>query len=279
MLTERRDGALILTLSDPPTRNSLSPQASVEALDALVHARDDDGVRFVVLRGDGAHFCGGGNLSRLLGVNERGEADEQRASIAALHGLVSALNTLPKPVIGAVEGFAAGAGAALVLACDLVVAAEDARFVFSYGRVGLSPDAGSTWQLARRVPRALALQMLWLPEPVGASQWQAWGLVNQLVPPGQTLDAALAWGTRLAAMAPNAIASAKALLDGAGSASLSAQLDAEREQFIANLFHTNGGEGIRAFLDKRAPRFASGDAADGSAAGRARPDAGPGQAS
>ena len=260
MLTERRDGVLILTLSDPPTRNSLSPQASVEALDALVHARDDATVRCVVLRGDGEHFCGGGNLPRLLGVRERGDADEQRASIAALHAVVGALHSMPKPVIAAVEGFAAGAGAALVLACDLVVAADDARFVFSYGRVGLSPDAGSTWQLARRVPRALALQMLWLPEPVASAQWQSWGLVNQLVPRGQTLDAALAWAARLSAMAPNAIASAKALLDGAGHASLSSQLDAEREQFVANLFHANGGEGIRAFLDKRAPRFGTDDA-------------------
>jgi enoyl-CoA hydratase/carnithine racemase len=260
MLTERRDGALILTLSDPPTRNSLSPEASADGLAALAQAREDDTVRCVLLRGDQDHFCGGGNLPRLLGVRS-GTPDAQHASMAALHGFVAALHALPKPVIGAVEGFAAGAGAALVLACDLVIAAEDARFVFSYGRVGLSPDAGSTWQLARRVPRAIALQMLWLPEPLGASQWQAWGRVNEVVPRGQAIERALSWAGRLARMAPNALASAKQLLDGAGAGDLPTQLDAEREHFVANLVHPNGGEGIGAFLDKRTPQF--GPAADG----------------
>ncbi|MEP7281083.1 MAG: enoyl-CoA hydratase family protein [Rubrivivax sp.] len=258
MLTEQRDGALILTLSDPPTRNSLSPQASTDGLEALARARDDDAVRCVLLRGDGDHFCGGGNLPRLLGVRS-GAPAAQHESMAALHGFVAALHALPKPVIAAVEGFAAGAGAALVLACDLVVAAEDARFVFSYGRVGLSPDAGSTWQLARRVPRAIALQMLWLPEPAVAAQWQAWGLVNEVVPHGQAFECALAWADRLARMAPNALASAKRLLDGAGAVDLSTQLDAERQHFVANLFHPNGGEGIAAFLDKRTPQFGPAD--------------------
>lgn len=254
MLSEQRDGALILTLSDPATRNSLSPQASAAGLEAVARAESDADVRCVVLRGDGAHFCGGGNLQRLLGVRERGP-DEQMASMAALHGFVEALVACPKPVIAAVEGFAAGAGCALVLACDLVVAAADAKFVLSYGRVGLSPDAGSTWQLAHRVPRALALQSIWLPEPMDARQWQAWGLVNRLVDPGQALDGALELASRLATMAPNALASAKALMNAALGAPLAEQLDRERDHFVRNLFHANGGEGLRAFLEKRAPRF------------------------
>ena len=254
MFSERRDGALVLTLSDPATRNSLSPQAYAAGLEAIAHAESDPEIRCVVLRGDGEHFCGGGNLQRLLAVRDRGP-DEQLASMAALAAFVEALHACPKPLVAAVEGFAAGAGCALVMACDLVVAAEDAKFVLSYGRIGLSPDAGSTWQLARRVPRALALQMLWLPEPMPARQWQDWGLVNEIVDHGHALPAALALAARLAAMAPNAVASAKELMRDAEGSTLPTQLDREREHFVRNLFHPNAGEGLRAFLDKRAPRF------------------------
>jgi enoyl-CoA hydratase/carnithine racemase len=254
MLSEQRDGTLVLTLSDPATRNSLSPQASAAGLEVLARAEDDPEVRCVVLRGDGEHFCGGGNLSRLLRVRE-GHPDEQVESMTQLHGFVEALHHCSKPVIAAVEGYAAGAGCALVLACDLVVAAEDAKFVLSYGRVGLSPDAGSSWQLARRVPRALALQMLWLPEPMPARQWQGWGLVNEVVDHGLALTHALALAERLSAMAPNALASAKELINEADDSPLRAQLDRERDHFVRNLFHANGGEGLRAFLDKRPPRF------------------------
>ena len=172
MLTERQGSTLVLTLSDPASRNSLSPQASAAGLEALERAGADPEVRCVVLRGDGEHFCGGGNLPRLLGVRD-GEPAVQVESMRLLHGFVEALVTLPKPVIAAVEGFAAGAGVGLVLACDLVVAAEDAKFVLSYGRVGLSPDAGATWQLARRVPRAQALRMLWQALPQRADQVKA----------------------------------------------------------------------------------------------------------
>lgn len=254
MLTERQGSTLVLTLSDPASRNSLSPQASAAGLEALERAGADPEVRCVVLRGDGEHFCGGGNLPRLLGVRD-GEPAVQVESMRLLHGFVEALVTLPKPVIAAVEGFAAGAGVGLVLACDLVVAAEDAKFVLSYGRVGLSPDAGATWQLARRVPRAQALRMLWLPSPQPVAQWQQWGLVNEVVDRGHALPRALALADELAAMAPNAVASAKQLMNDAVTAPLREQLDRERDHFVRNLFHANGGEGIRAFLDKRKPRF------------------------
>lgn len=254
MLTEQQGSTLVLTLSDPASRNSLSPQASAAGLEALERTGADPEVRCVVLRGDGEHFCGGGNLPRLLGVRD-GEPAAQVESMRLLHGFVEALVALPKPVIAAVEGFAAGAGVGLVLACDLVIAAEDAKFVLSYGRVGLSPDAGATWQLARRVPRAQALRMLWLPSPQPAAQWQQWGLVNEVVDRGHALPRALALADELAAMAPNAVGSAKQLMNDAVTAPLREQLDRERDHFVRNLFHANGGEGIRAFLDKRKPRF------------------------
>lgn len=256
--TERRAHALVLTLSDPATRNTLSPQACAAGVEALETAESDDEIRCVVLRGDGSHFCAGGDLNRLRGTRLRddgGGPAAQRGSIDQFHAFVEALRALPKPVIAAVEGFAAGGGFSLALACDLVVAADDARFVMSYGRIGLSPDGGGSWHLARRLPRAIALQMIWLPDPVGAAQMAQWGLVNRVVPAGETLAEALRLAGRLAEMAPNALASAKELVDAAAGRALRAQLDDEREHFVANLFHRNGLEGLQAFLEKRTPRF------------------------
>lgn len=254
LLTQRHGATLVLTLSDPATRNTLSPQASAAGVEALNVAESSEEIRCVVLRGDGAHFCSGGNLQRLAHTRTIGP-DEQRQSIERFHGLIEALRTFPKPVIAAVEGYAAGGGFSLALACDLIVAAEDAKFVMSYAKVGLSPDGGGSWHLAQALPRALALQLVWLAEPLPAQQLQAHGLVNQVVPSGQALEAALQLAERLAAMSPDAIASAKELISLAPQRRLREHLDAEREHFVANLFSANGAEGLQAFFDKRPPKF------------------------
>lgn len=254
LITERSGPTLILTLRDPATRNTLSPQVYAAGVEALNTADADASVRAVIIRGDGAHFCAGGDLNRLAGVRERGP-EEQARSIDGFHAWVLAIRDFPKPVVAAVEGHAAGGGCSLALACDLIVAAEGARFTMSYGRAGLSPDGGGAWHLARALPRAQVLQMLWLPEPMTARQWHTLGLVNAVADDGQALTEALRWAERLAAMAGNAVASVKALVEQSGQRELAAQLAAERDQFIANLFHDNGGEGLAAFLEKRRPKF------------------------
>lgn len=254
LLTERHGATLVLTISDPATRNTLSPQLYAAGIEALGVAESDPEVRCVVLRGDGAHFCSGGNLQRLAHTRTIGP-EEQRQSVDRFHNFVEALRTFPKPVIAAVEGFAAGGGFSLALACDLIVAAEDAKFVMSYARAGLSPDGGGSWQLAQALPRALALQAIWLAEPLEPRELQRLGVVQQVSDSGQALQAALRMAERLALMAPNALASAKELVNGARQRSLREQLDAEREHFVANLFHDNGAEGIQAFFDKRKPLF------------------------
>jgi enoyl-CoA hydratase/carnithine racemase len=254
LLTERRDHALVLTVSDPATRNTLSPQVYAAGVEALDTAESDDAVRCVVLRGDGAHFCSGGNLQRLAHTRTIGP-HEQHQSIERFHGLIEALRAFPKPVIAAVEGAASGGGFSLALACDLIVAAEDATFTMSYARAGLSPDGGGSFHLAVALPRALVLQMLWLPEALSARTLLQHGLVNLVTDSGQALAEALRLAERLAAMAPNAIASAKELVNQAPGRRLGEQLDAEREHFVANLFHANGAEGLQAFFDKRPARF------------------------
>ena len=252
--TQRHGATLVLTLSDPATRNALSPQACAAGVETLSVAESSEDIRCVVLRGDGAHFCSGGNLQRLAHNRSMG-AEEQRQSIERFHALIEALRTFPKPVIAAVEGYAAGGGFSLALACDLLVAAEDAKFVMSYANAGLSPDGGGSWHLAQQLPRARVLQALWLAEPVSAGELQQFGLANVVAPSGQALAEALRLAEQLASMAPNALASAKELVNNAPQRRLREHLDAEREHFVANLLDANGAEGLQAFFDKRPPRF------------------------
>lgn len=254
LLTERHDSTLVLTISDPETRNTLSEAVITAGIEALGTAESDATIRSVVLRGAGSHFCAGGNLQGLIARRDAGPP-AQVNMLERLHQWIEAMRTCPKPVLAAVEGAAAGAGFSLALACDLIVAAQDARFILSHAKLGLSPDGGATWHLARALPRPLAQQLVWLAEPVGAPQLQGWGLVHRVVDPGQALAAALELGARLAQFAPNALASGKELLHHAPGRTLAEQLAAERDQFVLNLFHANGAEGLQAALAKRAPRF------------------------
>jgi enoyl-CoA hydratase/carnithine racemase len=252
--TQRHGSTLILTISGPETRNTLSEQVISAGIEALNVAESDSEICAVVLRGDGTHFCAGGNLQ---GLRERRAAgpDAQKQMLERLHQFVEALRAFPKPVLAAVEGAAAGAGFSLALACDMIVAAHSARFTLSYARLGLTPDAGASWHLARALPRQQLQQMMWLAEPATAQQLHALGLVGFVVEDGQALAQALQLAQRLESMAPNALASGKELTQAAMTNDLTQHLAAERDHFIDNLFHPNAGEGLQAFFDKRAPRF------------------------
>jgi len=252
--TGRQDSTLVLTLSDPATRNTLSEQLVAAGIEALNVAESDPDVRAVILCGEGRNFCAGGNLNGLQARRQAG-VPAQVKMLDQLHQFVEALRVFPKPVIAAVEGAAAGAGFSLAMGCDLVVAAEDARFILSYARIGLTPDGGATAHLSRALPRQLVQQWMWLAEPVSARQLHGHGLVNWVTDSGQAVAEAMNVAKRLAAMAPNALASGKELLQHAASASLAQQLASERDHFIENLFHPNASEGLQAFFDKRPPQF------------------------
>jgi enoyl-CoA hydratase/carnithine racemase len=254
LLSEHRGSALVLTLSDASSRNALSEAVISAGIEALNSAESDPEVRCVVLQGADGQFCAGGHLQGLIARRAAGPAAQTRM-LELLHQWIEALRVFPKPVLAAVEGAAAGAGFSLALACDLIVAAEDARFILSHGRLGLSPDGGATWALGRALPRPLAQQIVWFAEPVSARQLHDHGLVHSVCDAGQALATALGLAERLALQAPNALASAKELLNRAEGAALRAQLDAERDHFVVNLFHANGGEGLQAFIAKRPPRF------------------------
>ena len=158
-------------------------------------------------------------------------------------------------MIAAVEGAAAGAGFSLALACDFCVAADNAVFVMSYSSVALSPDGGGSWALARSLPRQLASELLMGGERISAQRLHDFGLVNRVSGAGSALLEALKIAERLNARAPNALASIKDLINDAPANTLSQHLASERDHFVRNLHHGNGGEGISAFLQKRTPQY------------------------
>jgi len=245
---------LILTLSNPGFKNALGPDIYAAGIEALNAAENNPDIRSVVITGEGSVFCAGGNLQRLQ-ANRRESPDVQAQSIEALHNWIDAIRTYPKPVIAAVEGAAAGAGFSLALACDFIVAADNAVFVMSYSTVALSPDGGGSWSLARALPRALASELLMGAERINAGRLQELGLVNRVTAAGGALGEALRLAARLNTRAPNVLASIKDLINDAPVNTVSQHLDSERNHFVRNLHHANGGEGIDAFLQKRTPQY------------------------
>lgn len=254
LLEERRERVLLLTISNPAARNAMSPSLYQAAVPVFRNAAGDPGIGAIVLTGEGAHFCGGGNLNRLRAQRERPAAG-QVASLNAFHDWIIALRECPKPVIAAVEGAAAGGGFSVCLACDLIVAAEDAKFVMSYAKIGLSPDGGGSDSLAHALAPQAALELLLDGEPVAAARLHALGIVNRVVARGAALAAALEWAAKLARGPALAHARIKQLVSGARGRTTRAQLDAERDAFIECLYADDCGEGIAAFLEKRGARF------------------------
>jgi enoyl-CoA hydratase/carnithine racemase len=207
-----------------------------------------------VLQGDGGQFCAGEDLT---GLRDRPGADPSAPmqAVEQFHQFIDSLRACPKPIVAAVEGRAADGGFSIALACDLIIAAEDARFVMSQSQLGLSPDGGGSWLLARGLPRALALQLIWLGEEIGPRPLQSHGLVNGISDSGKALAEACSVADRLAGMAPNALASAKELVNRSIHQTLTQHLALERDHLIENLLHANGAEGLAAAAEQRPPRF------------------------
>jgi len=245
---------MVLTVSNPEHRNALGPEMYAAGVEALNAAETNPDVRSVVIAGEGDVFSAGGNLQR-LNNNRQQPPEVQAQSIEGLHSWIEAIRTFPKPVIAAVEGPAAGAGFSLALACDLIVAATNSVFVMAYTSVALSPDGGGSWSLSRLMPRQLATELLMCGERIGAERLHQMGIVGRITEPGHALAEALAWAAKLNARAPNALASVKELLNEADGSSLNTQLARERDHFVKNLHHANGGIGINAFLNKEKPKY------------------------
>ena len=254
LLATRRDASLILTISNPGAKNALHPDMYAAGIEALTTAERDNEIRAVVLTGADHFFCAGGNLNRLL-ENRAKDRSVQADSIDQLHGWIEAIRDCPKPVIAAVDGAAAGAGFALALACDLIVAGAASKFVMAYVKVGLTPDGGASWFLSQALPRQLASEIIMEGKPVTGTRLHQAGLVNRVVADGQALDHALAWSDELAALSPHAVENIKSLLRDAPANSLRSHFEAEKQSFVDSLHHRDGLEGITAFLEKRKPVY------------------------
>jgi enoyl-CoA hydratase/carnithine racemase len=245
---------MVLTISNPEHRNALGPDIYAAGVEALNVAESSAEVRSVVLTGEGAHFCAGGNLQRLLSNRQRAP-EVQAQSIEGLHNWIETIRAFPKPVIAAVEGSCAGAGFSLALACDMIVAANNSVFVMAYSSIGLSPDGGGSWSLSRALPRATALQLMLCGDRIEAERLHALGVISRVSDAGAALTDALALAERINARAPNAMTSIKELANDAQDQSLHRHLAAERDHFVRNLHHDNAGEGIAAFLEKRPANY------------------------
>ena len=245
---------MVLTLSNPEHRNALGPEMYAAGVEALSVAESSPDVRSVVIAGEGKVFSAGGNLQRLQ-ANRQLRPEVQAQSVESLHSWIEAIRTFPKPVIAAVEGAAAGAGFSLALACDLIVAAEDAVFVMAYSNIALSPDGGASWSLSQALPRQLVSELLLCGERIAALRLHELGLVNRVTPSGGALDEAMALAEKLNGRSPNSVASIKELINDAAGNTLNQQLASERDHLVRNLHHSNAGIGIAAFLARQVPDY------------------------
>lgn len=248
------DGVMLLTIDNPAQRNALTPEVSRALTEALRAAADDPKVAAAVLTGAGEHFCSGGNLPGLQEIQNKPRAAIVER-IGVLNELVRSMRQFPKPVIAAVEGAAAGAGFSLVLACDLIVAARDARFTMAYVKIGLSPDGAPSLLLPRALPMQLAAELLLEGVPIGAERLYQAGVVNRLAEKGQALAEARTWAARLAEGATGAMGRIKHLINQSVCPELASHLERERESFSDLLHAGEAREGIAAFLEKRKPKF------------------------
>jgi 2-(1,2-epoxy-1,2-dihydrophenyl)acetyl-CoA isomerase len=250
VLVAREGATVTLTLNWPERRNALSVAMRHRLADALDEIEADRSVRAVVLAGAGEHFCSGGDLA---GMQVEGLA-EGRERMRQAHRLVSLMVGARVPILAAVEGWCAGAGISLACAADHVIAGEGARFVASFGKVGLLPDLGLLHTLPARVGAGRARELILFGETVEAPRALAIGLVDRVVPAGQALAAARERAALLATQAPLTLALAKAAL----AAGLDAALARERDIQAALYLTPDHAEGRAAFLEKRPPRFGEG---------------------
>jgi 2-(1,2-epoxy-1,2-dihydrophenyl)acetyl-CoA isomerase len=252
LLFDVADRVATITLNRPDALNALTIGLKDELLAMLVQVSNDPAIRAVVLTGAGRAFCAGQDLHERLKPDAVPLDEEIRERY---NPIILAMRHLDRPIIGAINGVAAGAGASLAFACDVRIAAENASFLLAFGRIGLVPDSGATWFLPRLVGSAKATELALLGEPMSASDAARIGLVAKVVPADSVVAEARAIAARLADMAPQAVALTKWALQASWTTSLEEQLEMEAQlQGIAGAT-ADHAEGIAAFVDKRPPRF------------------------
>ncbi len=248
-------GVARLTLNRPERLNSFTIEMHAEIAEALGAVERDNTVRVLLVTGAGRGFCAGQDLSdRAVAPGDApvdlGESVENR-----YNPLIRRLTALPMPVIAAVNGVAAGAGASLAFACDLVVAAKSAKFIMSFANIGLVPDSGSSWALPRLAGQARALGLALTGDPLPAETAADWGLIWKCVDDDKLGETTGALAVKFASAPTRGLAGTKKLIRGAFARSLDAQLDLERDMMRELGRSEDYREGVDAFLNKRKPAF------------------------
>jgi 2-(1,2-epoxy-1,2-dihydrophenyl)acetyl-CoA isomerase len=251
--TERTDHVMQIVLNRPESLNAMNIPLIEGLSRALDQARDPD-VRAVLIRGDGRGFCAGGDISFFAETLKSGQG-VPREMPERLHDMIEILCGLPKPVIASVHGPCAGAGMSLVLACDLALAAEDAKFNMAYVGIGLSPDGSSTYFLPRHVGYKKAMEIFTMPRNLEAPEALELGIINRIVPTDDLLQESLTMAKKLASGPTTAFASIKQLLSESFRNDLHDQLQLESDLVCVSGQTEDFQAGIMAFLEKKRPQF------------------------
>ena len=255
ILISRSGGVTRLTLNRPDKLNAFTLPMHAELRAGLEDANADPQCRVVVLTGAGRAFSAGQDLAEVGGPTDRSTPDAGSRLELAYNPLIKLITTLEKPVVCAVNGIAAGAGANVALACDLVYAARSASFLQAFARIGLVPDASGTWTLPRLAGQARARGLAMLAEPLPAEKAEAWGLIWKCVDDDKLEAEVTAVAEKLAAAPTYALGLAKQAFAASSTNTLAQQLDLERDlQRLAGA-SPDAREGILAFLEKRAPKY------------------------
>jgi 2-(1,2-epoxy-1,2-dihydrophenyl)acetyl-CoA isomerase len=224
-----------------------------ELLAALDEVEADPAVRVLILTGAGGHFCAGGDVKSMRA--RRSSAAEGRARVEALNRMVLRLADFPRPTLAMVDGYAVGAGTNLALCCDVIVASDRARFGELFNKIGLVPDGGGTWLLARLVGPARAKELIYTGEVFDAAEAARLGLVNRVVPAADLVRVTRALAEKIAAGPPLAQRLAKHMLNRAATSDLAAALDLEAYSQGLAVASDDHQEGLAAFFEKREPKF------------------------
>jgi 2-(1,2-epoxy-1,2-dihydrophenyl)acetyl-CoA isomerase len=255
ILTALESGVLTVTLNRPEKLNAFTEPMHLALRAAIRRAHDEYAVRAVLLTGAGRAFSAGQDLGDRDPRRMSGPPDLGHTLETFYNPTLRLIRALPKPVVAAVNGVAAGAGASLALTCDIVLAARSARFVQSFARIGLTPDAGSSWILPRLLGEARAKALALTAEPVPAETAEIWGLIWRAVDDDRLAEEARELALRLAAGPTRGLGLTKLSIQAAATNSYDAQLDHERDiQRIAGRT-ADYAEGVVAFLEKRQPEF------------------------
>jgi 2-(1,2-epoxy-1,2-dihydrophenyl)acetyl-CoA isomerase len=255
ILTEIRDNVGHLTLNRPEKLNAFAGMMRSELADALDELERHPEVRVILVTGAGRGFCAGADVTYMAELVERKDRAAMEGLVEAGRRVVETIRNSAKPVVGAINGVAAGGGANLALACDVRIASEAALLAQSFNRIGLHPDWGGTYFLPRIVGPSKALELFWSGEPIDANECLQLGLFNRVVPAATLMDVAHAYSAALALKPALPLTLAKRAVYASLDRSLSEMLDYELDAQLRCFESSDAAEGIRAFTEKRVPDF------------------------